>query len=97
MSLAELSRVITPKGYALKKDTLTEEQTIKIRTELLMSPKVCDKYQKVGQSPFPIYYESKSRFYVPRNWGIKYFGEPEANIVEEGLMLNNNITFKIFD
>ena len=51
------------------------------------------KYEKKIQS-FPIYYESKTRFYVPRHWGIKQYGEPEADIVSSGLELTDKITFK---
>jgi superfamily II DNA or RNA helicase len=58
-----------------------------------MSPKVLDKFQK-GVQTFPIYYESKTRFYVPRHWGIKKYGEPEANIVPEGLNLPSAIMFR---
>jgi len=49
-----------------------------------------DKYQK--NPPFPIYYESQTRFYVPRYWGIKNYGEPEVDIVSEGLPID--VTFK---
>lgn len=93
MSIAELNRVLTAKGYAIKKSFLNEIQTQGLRSELMMSPKVLDKFQKNIQN-FPIYYESKTRFYVPRHWGIKKYGEPEANIVSEGLKLPDIITFK---
>jgi superfamily II DNA or RNA helicase len=58
-----------------------------------MSPKVLDKFQKMAPH-FPIYYESKTRFYVPRHWGKKQFGEPEATIVSEGLPFSDAITFR---
>jgi superfamily II DNA or RNA helicase len=51
-----------------------------------VAPKVLDKFQGMVQH-FPIYYESKTRYYVPRHWGITVFGEPEATIVSEGLDL----------
>jgi superfamily II DNA or RNA helicase len=59
----------------------------------MMKPKVLDKFQSITPS-FPIYYESGTRYYVPRHWGIKHFGEPEANIVSEGLTLPNEISFR---
>jgi superfamily II DNA or RNA helicase len=91
MSLADKKYVLTTKGYAILKSSLDEIETNGLRSELTMSPKVLDKYQKTVQN-FPIYYESKTRFYVPRHWGIKKFGEPEANIVPDGLELPNSIT-----
>ena len=84
---------MTSKGYAIKKSFLTETQIQKLRSDLTMSPKVLDKFQKMAPH-FPIYYESKTRFYVPRNWGKQHFGEPEATIVSEGLSFSDAITFR---
>jgi superfamily II DNA or RNA helicase len=84
---------LTSKGYAIKKSFLTEIQIQALRSELTMSPKVLDKFQKMVPH-FPIYYESSTRFYVPRHWGQKRFGEPEACIVSEGLPLSDRITFR---
>lgn len=91
-SIQDKDRVLTAKGYAIKKSCLTDIQTQGLRSELTMAPKVLDKFQKDIQN-FPIYAESKTRFYVPRHWGIKKFGQPEANIVSEGLELPETITF----
>ncbi len=93
MSIQDKDRVLTSKGYAVKKSYLKEIQIQAIRSELTMAPKVLDKFQKDIQN-FPIYAESKTRFYVPRHWGIKRFGKPEANIVSEGLALPEHVAFK---
>jgi superfamily II DNA or RNA helicase len=93
MSIQDKNCVLTSKGYAVKKSYLNEIQIQSIRSELTMAPKVMDKYQKDIQN-FPIYAESKTRFYVPRHWGIKRFGKPEANIVSEGLELPESVLFK---
>lgn len=90
MSLLEKNCVLTPKGYAIKKSYLTDEQMLTLRTELTMKPKVLDKYQK-GVASFPIYYESSTRFYVPRHWGIHHYGEPEGSTVSEGLLLPDTV------
>jgi superfamily II DNA or RNA helicase len=92
MSIQDKDRVLTAKGYAVKKTYLTDIQVQGLRSELTMAPKVLDKFQKDIQN-FPIYAESKTRFYVPRHWGIKKFGQPEADIVSEGLELPETITF----
>ena len=93
MSINDKNRVLTSKGYAIKKSFLTDLQIQKLRSDLTMSPKVLDKFQKMAPH-FPIYYESKTRFYVPRNWGKQHFGEPEATIVSEGLPFSDAITFR---
>jgi superfamily II DNA or RNA helicase len=82
-SINDLDRVLTSKGYAIKKSVLNEAQTTRLRGSLTMAPKTLDKFQKTVEH-FPIYYESKTRFYVPRHWGIKEFGGPEAEIVSDG-------------
>ena len=92
MSIQDKNRVLTSKGYAIKKTALNEIETQGLRSELTMAPKVLDKFQK-NIPNFPIYYESKTRFYVPRHWGINKFGEPEANIVSEGKELNKFVKF----
>ena len=92
MSVQDKDRVLTAKGYAIKKSFLTDIQTQGLRSELTVAPKVLDRFQKDIQN-FPIYYESKTRFYVPRHWGIKKFGEPEVDIVSEGLSLPETISF----
>ena len=92
MSVQEKNRVLTTKGYAITKSSLTPLQTNELRSALTVSPKTTtDRYQKTH---FPIYYESKTRFYVPRHWGKKKFGEPEANIVPEGITLPPTVTFR---
>jgi len=93
MSINDKNRVLTSKGYAIKKSFLTELQIQKLRSDLTMSPKVLDKFQKMAPH-FPIYYESKTRFYVPRHWGQQKFGEPEATIISEGLLFSDAITFR---
>ena len=85
--------MLTSKGYAIKKSWLTDQQTRRLRSELTMTPKVLDKFQKMTPS-FPIYYESSTRFYVPRQWGKVQFGEPEVDIVSEGLPLPDTIRFR---
>lgn len=92
MSIQDKDCVLTSKGYAVKKSYLTDIQIQGLRSELTVAPKVLDKFQKDIQN-FPIYAESKTRFYVPRHWGIKKFGKPEVNIVSEGLKLSETISF----
>jgi hypothetical protein len=86
MAVNQANRVLTAKGYALRKDFLSPAQTMKIRQELTVAPAVPEKYSKGGQH-FPVYAESDTRFYVPRQWGYDNFGEPEVNTVPEGIDL----------
>ena len=89
---SDFTRVLTPKGYAVKKTHLTDKQTSELRKTLTVAPKVLDKFQWTVQK-FLIYSESKTRFYVPRHWGIQTYGEPEASIVPIGISLPPTVTW----
>jgi len=92
MSLQTVPRIITSRGYAILKSTLSDEQTAYLRKELTVAPKVVEKFATANLS-FPIYLESSTRFYVPRQWGIEQYGEPEANIISDGLDLSDGVEF----
>jgi len=87
------SRVLTQKGYAILKSSLTTQQTDHLVKELTVKPKVMESYARGVQS-FPIYMESPTRFYVPRQWGITTYGEPEAITIGEGKEMSTAIKFK---
>ena len=89
---SELNRVLTVKGYALKKSLFTDKEATALRKALTVAPKVLEKFQK-GVAHFPIYSESKTRFYVPRQWGIKMYGKPEADIIPVGRPLPETVSW----
>jgi superfamily II DNA or RNA helicase len=93
MSINDKDRVLTSKGYAIKKSFLTEVQTQHLRSELTVAPKIAYKSIQSTVKNFPIYSESKTRFYVPRHWGIATYGKPEANVVSDGVDMPSNIQF----
>jgi len=87
------TRLLTAKGYAVRKDSLTNEQVALIKGELTVAPKVMEKFSK-GQKTFPLWLESSTRYYLPRVWAQEHFGLPEANCMSPGLPLPTAITFK---
>jgi len=89
---AEDARVLSHRGYAIRKDQLTPAQTKKLRASLMMMPKVAAEFS-AGIDPFPIYFESPSRWYVPRFWGIENCGEPEGDARQDGLALRPELQF----
>lgn len=96
--IQSLKRVLTTRGYAIRKDSLTQQETEMIRKELTVSPVVNEKFAKNVDS-FTVFSESPSRFYLPRHWALQKFGVPEANIVPEGAELSPDAKFagKPFD
>jgi len=77
------ARILSHRGYALRKDWLTPEQVRALRSELTVKPNIPDEFAK-GIDPFPIYNESSTRYYVPRFWGLKNYGKPDMDVRDPG-------------
>jgi len=88
-----MSKILTSKGYAIEKASLSAEQVALIRKELTVSPKVLQKFQK-GVISFPIFLESSSRYYLPRAWGEEHFGPAGEDRMSPGFLLPGSLTFK---
>jgi superfamily II DNA or RNA helicase len=86
------ARILSHRGYAIRKDQLTPEQTRKLRSALTMKPNIAPEFS-AGIEPFPIFYESPSRWYVPRFWGLEHCGTPEGDARLEGLPLRAELQF----
>jgi len=86
------ARILSHRGYAVRKDCLTAAQTRQMRSALTVSPRVQAAYA-AGVEPFPIFYESASRWYVPRFWGLEHLGAPDGDARSEGLPLRTELAF----
>lgn len=91
-SLAQAAKVLTHLGYAIKKDSLTPEETQELRKILTVAPRTNSKFGKAGDS-FTVFQESVSRFYCPRMWAQAKYGPPDANILVEGESLREDLLF----
>ena len=96
MSL-DKERVLTVKGYSIRKSCLTGAQTASIQKELLVAPKLNTKFAgkaALDAATFKLYRESPTRWYLPRAWGQKMFGPEEISVVPEGKSLPSTLTFQ---
>jgi len=91
--MADPNRILTGKGYAIRKDSLSAEQESFLKKELTVAPKVLEKFAK-GVKTFPLWLESTLRYYLPRVWAQQHFGPPEAITIGQGIDLPTAITFK---
>jgi len=89
MDISKCNKVLTHKGYSIRKSFLSEKNLKIIMENCNVEPKVDDRYKIKGEVGFKIYRESPERYYLPREWAIQKFGEPEANILSEGLDLSD--------
>ena len=87
----KLTKVLSKRGYGLKKTELTKEQIKKIRKDLTVKPFIHQDYG-IQQPPFPIYLESVKKLYMPRHYGLINFGEPDINKVNSGETINVEFT-----
>jgi len=86
------SRILSHRGYAIRKDCLTPTQTTQLRKALTMMPRVAAEFA-AGIDPFPIFYESPSRWYVPRFWGLENCGSPDGDARQPGRPLRDELQF----
>jgi superfamily II DNA or RNA helicase len=84
-NIQALDRVLTNKGYAIRKSSLQESELANIRKQLTVMPVTNAKFAAAAQeNSFPLFYESPQRIYLPRQWALQNFGVPQANIVPDG-------------
>jgi superfamily II DNA or RNA helicase len=92
-NIQDYERIMTTRGYAIKKAALTAAQKTRIQTELMVSPKLPERFAKTVK-PLPIFAESATRYYVPRAWGESAFGPAQISLLPEGLALPAAVKFK---
>ncbi len=80
------------KGYTLFKKDLSCEMMENIRSELYVRPYIPKSPQQM--SPFKIYKETNDKFFLPRFYGIKTFGEPKKIILSECEKRNSGMRFE---
>jgi superfamily II DNA or RNA helicase len=94
---SESNRILTAKGYSIRKAGLSTEETERIQKELLVAPKVNSKYMgkaALDALSFKVYRESPTRWYLPRAWATQVFGPPEQSVVPEGTDLRADLIFQ---
>ena len=78
---------LTRKGYILNKNDFSEKEIRKIKNQLTVKPVVHRDYAHFAVE-FPVFYESKTKLYLPRYWGLEKFGPPEKIDICDGKSIN---------
>ena len=71
------------KGYTIYKESLTVHEQELIRRELTVKP-FAPKSSIAKPQAFPVYRESKKKFYLPRFYGINTYGIPDEERISSG-------------
>ena len=87
MDLKLCNKILTHKGYSIRKSFLKEKDIELIMKYCVVEAKIDERYKKT-EGKFNIYKESPERYYLPREWALTKFGKPDANILSEGLDLS---------
>lgn len=88
-----MSSYIGNRGYTIFKNTLTEEEETKIKTDLCVKPYV-PKLTNQKVNPFPIYRESGTKYYLPKFYGLQNFQNNIENNLSKYEICDPKLTFK---
>ena len=89
------ARILTTKGYSILKSQLAADATRLMQEELTVVPAMNAKFATkaiLAAATFKLYRESPTRWYVPRAWGQKTYGEAET-VVPAGTDLRAEVVF----
>ena len=70
------------RGYCIYKNSIDEKSKQFIREKLIAKPHTINIIN--NETSFPVYMESNNKLYVPRYFGIKYFGFPKDIKINTG-------------
>ena len=77
-----VSTYLGAKGYTIYKECLDIKEQRVIRDELNVRPFI--PKSPIQQPSYPVFRESANKFYLPRYYGIKNYGEPEEMLIPPG-------------
>lgn len=83
---ANIATYLGEKGYTIYKESISIQEQQYIRNELKIKPYI--PKSPIQHDAFPVYRESKYKFYVPRYFGIETYGEPEEIRIQLGEDIN---------
>jgi superfamily II DNA or RNA helicase len=83
VSTVGVSTYIGAKGYVIYKECLAIQEQRVIRDELNVGPYI--PKAPVQPPKYPVYRESAQKYYLPRYYGLKNYGEPDENRLQPGV------------
>lgn len=83
------------KGYTIYKKNYTKQKLQNIKNDLTMTPIGCSDYGKLES--FPIFTENSKKMYLPKQYGIKNFGEIKDWRITKGDKIDVKFSGKLRD
>ncbi len=87
-----MSSVLTTRGYSILKSELPAAETAAMVKALTVTPVVPPAYAGTV-SPFKVYLESPTRWYLPRAWATARYGAPAGDAMPDGDALRESLSF----
>ena len=72
------SKVISKRGYVIRKEILKQKEIDKIKKELTMVPFTLPGFQQETKR-FKLYQENDSKLYLPKAFAFQKFGKPDID------------------
>ena len=86
-----MSSKISSRGYGISKDCISDIESLK--DELTVKPYTAfDLGDNKEDKSFPVYLESSKKLYLPKYYGLRNYGIPDADEIQEGQPID--VTFK---
>ena len=76
------SKVISKRGYVIRKSILSDKEQSEIRKELTMVPYTLPGFQQDNKK-FKLYLENENKFYLPKAFALQRFGVPDLNKLKD--------------
>ena len=97
-----LGSYLSKRGYVLRKEHLSNDEYIHLKTELRGRPLEDKNYHFYGHTDtsYPLYTETKNKLYIPKMYGLLRYGQPQSKLSNYiGLPFVNDISFNgtLFD
>lgn len=70
---------LSSRGYSILKSEHADDVLNKIKKELTVVPYISPDFAMNKPQPFKLYFESQSKLYIPKFYGISKFGPPSIN------------------
>lgn len=81
-SSSNVSTYLGQKGYTIYKECLDGKEQRTLRDELNVRPYI--PKSPIQPPAYPVYRESEQKYYIPRFYGLKHYGEAEENRIPQG-------------
>ncbi len=87
-----MTTFLSSRGYGLLKEKYTTKQLDKIKEELTVSPNMQMITPNMVVPKFKCFLESNKKIYIPKAYGLKNFGIPDVDNLDEGIEIDVEFT-----